>query len=108
MPAGKNHHHQRRANGKWRDDARARPDSDAANCQDKEESSNEFGAVFVRGCLLAELAWKKRDTSAMGLWSYPTNSWVLQCLPEENFRGLGDLLFRAFCPCTEQQFDQSP
>ncbi len=47
MAAGENHHHERCADGERRDDPRASANSRAANCQDKKESSDEFGDILV-------------------------------------------------------------
>src|SRR5438445_6973987 len=61
MAAGVNHDHERRANGERRDDTRAGPDSGATNCQDKEESSDEFGDVLVHSYFLGQSALKKQE-----------------------------------------------
>jgi hypothetical protein len=52
MAAGVNHHHQRRTDRERGDDARACAYYRAANCQNQEKSSDEFGDVFVHNNLL--------------------------------------------------------
>src|SRR5437899_3082709 len=47
MAAGKNHHHERRADCEWGDHPRTCPNHGAANRQDKEECSDEFGDILV-------------------------------------------------------------
>src|SRR5437879_1358790 len=61
VAAGENHHHQRRANGQRRNYTRAGTDSGATNCQDKEESSDEFGDVLVHSYFLGQSALKKQE-----------------------------------------------
>ena len=51
MAAGENHHHQRRADSERRNDPRASANSRAANCQDEEECSDEFGDILVHKLL---------------------------------------------------------
>jgi hypothetical protein len=49
VAAGENHHHKGRANCERRDHTGACADPGATNCQNEEESSDEFRDVFVHG-----------------------------------------------------------
>src|ERR1044071_7326798 len=53
------HHHKRRANCQWRDDSRASADYRAANCQNQEERSDEFGDIFVHRSILSRHSLEK-------------------------------------------------
>jgi phage terminase large subunit-like protein len=47
VAAGKNHHHQCRSNGERGNHAVTPADYRAADCQDKKESSDEFGNILI-------------------------------------------------------------
>src|SRR6266480_5936271 len=59
VATGVNHHHERRSDRKRGDDARACADYRAANCQDQEERSDEFGNILVHTSVLTRHSLKK-------------------------------------------------
>src|SRR4029434_4604599 len=59
VTAGVDHHHERRSDRQWRDNSRTRADYRAANCQDQEERSDEFGDILVHKSILIRNSLKK-------------------------------------------------
>jgi hypothetical protein len=59
VAASINHHHERRPNRQWRDDPGTRADNRAANCQNQEERSDEFGDILVHTSTLSRQSLKK-------------------------------------------------
>src|SRR6267154_3910984 len=59
LASGVNHHHQRRTDRERGDDARACANYRAANCQNQEERSDEFGDILVHTSVLTRRSLKK-------------------------------------------------
>src|SRR6516165_2840924 len=59
MTASVNHYHQRRADRQWRDHTRTRANDCAANRQDQEERSDEFGDILVHTSIFTRHGLKK-------------------------------------------------
>ena len=71
MAAGENHHHERRPDRERRDHTRACANSRAANCEDEEKGSDEFGYVFVHKLnFVGQGTQEEQAAFTMGLWAY--------------------------------------
>src|SRR6266446_2177150 len=108
MAAGVNHHHERRPDGKRRNNTRARANSRATNCQNKEESSDEFCYVFVHIVRFVffvvdeQLSPDAGVIQRRGNWKFnPINSWFLEIsyrrmLPQSAVRSAHRAVARLF------------